>query len=115
MGQKAFRTRITLLVQAKIFVEMRNKGDMIKLVACLERERVTRWDVITKINYSLARILSSKLIKDYGGQNNNVGGGGGQDNLAESPLFLWHNTATAQKMIFKIAPSLLKGHPTIFI
>ena len=72
MGQKEFRTRITLLVQAKIFVDRRNKGDMIKLVACLERERVTRWDVITKINYSLARILSSKLIKDYGGQNNNV-------------------------------------------
>ena len=36
------------MAQAKDFVERRHKTTMANMVACLNREMVTRWDIINK-------------------------------------------------------------------
>ena len=75
---------------------------MTQLVACLDKERETRWDISTKILATLIRRRNSTIINYKLELNNSVGGGLGQFNLENNPLLLCHKSSIAQKLDFKI-------------
>ena len=56
----------TLLDHAKEFVERRQKKTLANLVACLDRDRATRWGISTKSRASLIKLQTYPIIKDKG-------------------------------------------------
>ena len=51
------------LAQAQAFMDRRIKGNMAKFIVFLNGERGGRWDVSTKYQASLDKILLSPIIK----------------------------------------------------